>query len=55
MDNTIRQLPPDARRILAHHHPDTVDDLVRQLEKWQVAQQLSTSPPESQVVTQEGR
>ena len=44
IDNTIRQLPPDARRILAHHHPDTVDDLVRQLENWQVAQQLSASP-----------
>ena len=44
IDNTIRQLPPDARRILAHHHPDTVDDLIRQLENWQVAQQLSASP-----------
>ena len=37
----LTQLPPEARRILAHHHPDTVDDLVRQLENWQVAQQLS--------------
>ncbi|KAK0131574.1 hypothetical protein N1851_033750 [Merluccius polli] len=32
------------QRILAHHHPDTVDDLIRQLENWQVAQQLSASP-----------
>ena len=31
IDNTIRQLPP---RILAHHHPDTVDDLISQLENW---------------------
>ena len=44
IDNTIRQLPPDAQRILAHHHPDTVDDLIRQLENWQVAQQLSARP-----------
>ena len=43
IDNTIRQLPPGARRVLAHHDPDTVDDLVRQLENWQVAQQLSAS------------
>ena len=43
IDNTIRQLPPDSRRVLAHHHPDTVDDLLRQLENWQVAQQLSAS------------
>ena len=41
IDNTIRQLPPGARRVLAHHHPDTVDDLVRQLENWQVAQRHS--------------
>ena len=41
IDNTIRQLPPGARRVLAHHHPDTVHDLVRQLENWQVAQRLS--------------
>ena len=44
IDNTIRRLPPDAQRILAHHHPDTVDDLIRQLENWQVAQQLSARP-----------
>ena len=44
IDNTIRQLPPDARRILAHHHPDTVDDLIRQLENWQVAQQQECQP-----------
>ena len=43
IDNAIRQLPPDARRTMAHHHPDTMDDLVRQLENWQVAQQLSLS------------
>jgi hypothetical protein len=41
IDNTLRQLPPGARRKLAHHHPDTVDDLVRQLENCQVAQRLS--------------
>ena len=41
IDHSIRQLPPDACRVLAHHHPDTVDDLVRQLENWQLAQQLS--------------
>ena len=40
IDNTIRQLPLGARRVLAHQHPDTVDDLVKQLENWQVAQQL---------------
>ena len=44
IDSTIRQLPPDARRVLAQHHPDSVDDLIRQLENWQVAQQLSASP-----------
>ena len=44
IDNSICQLPPDTRRILAHHHPDMVDDLVRQLENWQVAQHLSASP-----------
>ena len=43
IDNTIRQLPADARRTLATNHPDTVDELVRQLENWQVAQQLSLS------------
>ena len=32
IDNTIRQLPPEARRTLAHHHPESVDDLIRQLE-----------------------
>ena len=31
IDHTIRQLPPDAGRTLANH-PDTVDELVRQLE-----------------------
>ena len=36
IDNTIRQLPLGARRVLAHQHPDTVDDLVKQLENWQV-------------------
>ena len=44
IDNTVRQLPTDARRILAHHHPETVDDLIRKLENWQVAQRLSASP-----------
>ena len=44
IDNTVRQLPADARRVLAHHHPESVDDLIRQLENWQVAQQLSASP-----------
>ena len=44
IDDTIRQLTPDARRVLAHHHQDTVDDLIRQLENWQLAQQLSASP-----------
>ena len=44
VDNTVRQLPPDARRVLAHHHPETVDDLVRQLENWQVAQRLAAGP-----------
>ena len=43
-DNTIRQLPPDARRTFAHNHPDTVDELIRQLENWQVAQQLGGGP-----------
>ena len=43
IDNTIRQLPPDTRRTLAHNHPDTVDELVGQLENWQAAQQLSFS------------
>ena len=43
IDNTIRQLPPEARRSLAHNHPNTVDELVRRLENWQVAQQLSFS------------
>ena len=33
LDNTIRQLPPDARRTLALHHPNTVDELICQLEK----------------------
>ncbi|CAL8338103.1 unnamed protein product [Boreogadus saida] len=31
------------RRTLATNHPDTIDELVRQLENWQVAQQLSQS------------
>uniref|UniRef100_A0A8C5BU63 Gypsy retrotransposon integrase-like protein 1 n=1 Tax=Gadus morhua TaxID=8049 RepID=A0A8C5BU63_GADMO len=44
VDNVVRQLPPDARRVLAHHHPETVDDLVRQLENWQVAQRLAAGP-----------
>ena len=52
IDNTIRQLPLGARRVLAHQHPDTVDDLVKQLENWQVAQQLTagtgTSPRPSE-------
>ena len=30
IDNTICQLPPEARRTLAHHHLESVDDLVRQ-------------------------
>ena len=54
IDNTIRQLPPDARRTFAHHHPDTVDELIRQLENWQVAQQLGGGP-RSRVVTSEAR
>ena len=44
VDNTVRQLPPDARRILAHQYPETVDDLVRQLENWQVARRLAADP-----------
>ena len=44
IDHTIRQLPPEARRVLAHHHPETVDDLVRQLENWQGAQLLAAAP-----------
>ena len=44
IDHTVRQLPPEARRVLAHHHPETVDDLVRQLENWQVAQHLAAAP-----------
>ena len=44
IDNTLWRLPPDARRVLAHHHPTSVDDLVRQLENWQVAQLLSARP-----------
>ena len=43
IDNAIRQLPLDGWRTMAHHHPDTMDDLVQQLENWQVTQQLSTS------------
>ena len=34
IDNTIRQLPPEARRTLTHNHPELVDDLIRQLENW---------------------
>ena len=34
IDRTLRRLPPDARRVLAHHHPSSVDDLVLQLENW---------------------
>ena len=41
IDNAVRQLPPEARRTIASNHPETVDELVRQLENWQVAQQLS--------------
>ena len=41
IDNTVLQLPPEARRTIASNHPQTVDELVRQLENWQVAQQLS--------------
>ena len=41
LDNTIRQLPPDAQRTLATNHPKTLDKLIRQLENWQVARQLS--------------
>ena len=44
IDNTIRQLPIDERRTFAHNHPDTVDELIRQLENWQVAQQLGGGP-----------
>ncbi|KAK0140306.1 hypothetical protein N1851_022781 [Merluccius polli] len=44
VDNTVRQLPPDARRILAYQYPETVDDLVRQLENWQVARRLAADP-----------
>ena len=44
IDNNLRRLPPDAGHVLAHHHPDTMDDLVRQLENWQVAQHLSARP-----------
>uniref|UniRef100_A0A8C5CNI1 Uncharacterized protein n=1 Tax=Gadus morhua TaxID=8049 RepID=A0A8C5CNI1_GADMO len=44
IDNTLRRLPPDTRRVLAHHHPASVDDLVLQLENWQVAQLLSARP-----------
>ena len=43
IDNNIRQLPAEARRTLATNHPNTIDELVRQLENWQVAQQLSQS------------
>ncbi len=42
----LTQLPPEAWRSLAHHHPDTVDDLIRQLEDWQVAQQLRRQAPD---------
>ena len=41
LDNTIRQLPPEAQRTLATNHPDT--ELIHQLENWQVARQLSSA------------
>ena len=47
IDNAIRQLPPDAWRTMAHHHPDTMDDLVRQLENWQVAAEHQYPGPTS--------
>ena len=37
LDNTIRQLPPDAQRTLATNHPNTMDELIHQLENWQVS------------------
>ncbi|CAL8350135.1 unnamed protein product [Lota lota] len=37
IDNTICELSPDAWRTLAANHRDTVYELVRQLENWQVA------------------
>ena len=43
LDNTIRQLPPEAQRTLATSHPTTVDELIRQLENWQVARQLNSA------------
>ena len=53
IDHTLRRLPPDARRVLAHHHPATVDDLVLQLENWQVAQLLNagSAPAPRRAVT----
>ena len=43
LDNTIHQLPPEPQRTLATNHPTTVDELIRQLENWQVARQLNSA------------
>ena len=58
LDNTIRQLPLDARRTLAIHHLNTVDKLICQLENWQVARQLSgvvRPPPRAVETRRDGR
>ena len=53
LDNTIRQLSPGSPEN-PRHHPNTVDELIRQLEDWQVAQKLSSvvcSPRQSTPVS----
>ena len=45
IDSTIRQLPPEAQRTLAHNHPDTVGKLVQHHQNWQVAVTAEFQPP----------
>ena len=53
IDNAIRQLPPDMRRTMAHHHPDTMDDPVGELAGGPTAEHQYLGPTGSVTLTED--